>query len=77
MPTLICFSGLGGDAITVEESPERILHVMTDHRGTPLLLTRNGAHDGVYINPARIACWYPSSGDGEPVVVPRPFRGPI
>ena len=78
MPTLICFSGLGGDAITVEEAPERVLRVLSGGDGTPLLLTRNGRHDGVYVNPSRIACWYPSSGDaGDPPVVPRPFKGPI
>jgi hypothetical protein len=76
MPTMICFSGLGGDAIAVEETPEQILDVLSDLKGTALFLTRNGRHDGVYINPERIACWYPSSGDNEPPVV-RPFVGPI
>ena len=78
MPTLICFSGLGGDGITVEETPEHVLDVLRGGAGKPLLLTRNGRHDEVYINPSRIACWYPSSGEmGAPPVVPRPFQGPI
>jgi hypothetical protein len=79
MPTTVCFSGVGGDAITVAESPEQILVVMEDrHSGTTaVLLTLNGVHDGVYINPDRIACWYPSYGKREPQVVPRPFMGPI
>jgi hypothetical protein len=78
MPTLICFSGVGGDAIAVEETPEQVLRVLNTGRGTPLLLTRDGAHEGVYINPGRIACWYPTSGDDvAPRVVPRPFRGTI
>jgi hypothetical protein len=77
MPTTVCFSGVGGDAITVEESPEQILHVLTDRRGTPVLLTRKGPQDSVYINPDRIACWYPSSGEVAPRFVPRPFIGPI
>jgi hypothetical protein len=77
MATTVCFSGVGGDAITVEESPEQILDVLADRNGTAVLLTLNGAHDGVYINPERIACWYPSSGKGEPRVVARPFIGPI
>ena len=42
MPTRICFSGIGGDAITVEETPEQILDVMSNRYGTPVLLTRNG-----------------------------------
>ena len=77
MPTRICFSGIGGDAITVEESPDQILEVMSNRYGTPVLLTRNGPHDCVYINPERIACWYPSADRGEPYVVSRPFKGPI
>jgi hypothetical protein len=77
MATRICFSGVGGDAVTVEESPEQILHVFSDRHGSPMLLTRNGQHDGVYVNPDRIACWYPSSGEGEPRMVPRPFKGTI
>jgi hypothetical protein len=78
MPTLICFSGLGGDGITVEETPEDVLNVLSDGDGHPLLLTRNGRRDGVYVNPSRIACWYPSSGDAtDTPVVPRPFKGPI
>jgi hypothetical protein len=76
MPTMICFSGLGGDAITVEESPEQILDVLSDRNGTALFLTRNGRHDRVYINPERIACWYPSSDEHESPIVP-PFIGPI
>jgi hypothetical protein len=76
MPTTVCFSGVGGDAITVEESPEQILDVLEDRHGTAVLLTRKGVHDGVYINPDRIACWYPSDRY-EPRVVPRPFVGPI
>jgi hypothetical protein len=78
MPTLICFSGLGGDGITVEETPEQVLNVLSGGSGDPLRLTRNGGREGVYINPGRIACWYPSSGDptNTPVVA-RPFRGPI
>jgi hypothetical protein len=78
MPTLICFSGLGGDGITVEETPEHVLQGLSDSSGHPLLLTRNGDHEEIYVNPSRIACWYPSSGDiGDPPMVPRPFRGPI
>jgi hypothetical protein len=76
MPTMVCFSGVGGDAITVEESPEQILDVLKDRHGTAVLLTLNGVHDGVYINAERIACWYPSR-NFEPHVVPRPFIGPI
>jgi hypothetical protein len=76
MPTLICFSGLGGDGITVEETPEHVLHGLS--AGHPLVLTRNGDHEEVYVNPSRIACWYPSYGDpADPPVVPRPFKGPI
>jgi hypothetical protein len=78
MATMIRFSGVGGDSITVEESPEQIRDVLGNGHGSPMLLTRNGVHEGVYINPERIACWYPSSsGDEEPPVVPLPFRGPI
>jgi hypothetical protein len=77
MPTMVCFSCVGGDGITVEESPEQILDVFRERDGTALLLTRNGRHDGVYINPERIACWYPSSGQDEPPIVPRPFIGRI
>ena len=77
MPTTVCFSGVGGDAITVEESPRQILDVLADRHGTAVLLTLNGVHDGVYINPERIACWYPSSGTGKPQMLPRPFIGPI
>ena len=77
MPTTVCFSGVGGDEITVEESPEQILGVLEDRHGTAVLLTLNGVYDGVYINPDRIACWYPSYGKGEPQTVPRPFIGPI
>jgi hypothetical protein len=76
MATMICFSGVGGDGITVEESPEQILDGLSDRNGTALFLTRNGRHDGVYINPERIACWYPSSGEDETPIV-RPFIGPI
>ena len=64
MPTMLCFSGVGGDAITVEESPEQILDVLADRHGTAVLLTLDGVHDGVYINPERIACWYPSCRQG-------------
>jgi hypothetical protein len=77
MPTTVCFSGVGGDEITVEESPEQILDVLADRSATAVLLTLNGVHDGVYINPDRIACWYPSSGKDRPLMVPRPFIGPI
>ena len=77
MPTTVCFSGVGGDSITVEESPEQILDVLEDRNDTPVLLTLNGVHDGVYINPNRIACWYPSPRWCEPRVVPRSFVGPI
>jgi hypothetical protein len=77
VPTTVCFSGIGGDAITVEESPEQILDVLTGRNGTAVLLTLNGIHDAVYINPDRIACWYPSASRREPVVVPRPFIGPV
>jgi hypothetical protein len=77
MPTMVCFSGVGGDGITVEESPEQIRDVMEDRRGTAVLLTRNGVHDDVYVNPDRIACWYPSSDVAEPRTAPRPFIGPI
>jgi hypothetical protein len=78
MPTLICFSGVGGDGITVEETPEHVLEGLSDSHGHPLLLTRNGDRGGVYVNPSRIACWYPSSGDSwDTPVVPRPHRGPI
>ena len=76
MPTTVCFSGVGGDAITVEESPQQILDVLEDRDGTAVRLTRNGVHEGVYVNPDRIACWYPTE-KGEPLVVPRPFVGPI
>jgi hypothetical protein len=76
MPTTVCFSGVGGDAITVEESPEQILDVLEDRHGTAVLLTLNGVHDGVYINPERIACWYPSD-TGQPPMVPRRFMGTI
>jgi hypothetical protein len=76
MPTLICFSGVGGDDITVEETPEHVLRGLST--GHPLVLTRNGDHEEVYVNPSRIACWYPSTGDvGDPPMVPRPFKGPI
>jgi hypothetical protein len=77
MPTTLCFSGVGGDAITVEESPEQIMDVLADRHGTAVLLTLNGVHDGVYINPERIACWYPSSGKAKPQMLPRPFIGSI
>jgi hypothetical protein len=78
MPTLICFSGLGGDGITVEETPELVLQGLSRSSGDPLLLTRNGDHKGVYVIPSRIACWYPSAGDNaDPPMVPRPFKGPI
>jgi hypothetical protein len=77
MPTMVCFSGVGGDAITVEESPEQILDVLKDRQGIAVLLTLNGVHAGVYINAERIACWYPSRPKGEPQLVPRPFIGPI
>lgn len=76
MPTMVCFSGVGGDGITVEESPEQILDVLSHRNGRALFLTRNGRHDGVYINPQRVACWYASPGDDEPPVV-RPFSGSI
>jgi hypothetical protein len=76
MPTTVCFSGVGGDAITVEESPEQILDVLEDRHGTAVLLTLNGVHDGVYINPERIACWYPTD-TGQPPMVPRRFMGTI
>jgi hypothetical protein len=76
MATIVCFSGVGGDGITVEESPEQVLDVLKDRNGNAVLLTLNGAHDGVYINADRIACWYPNR-NGEPVLVPRPFIGPI
>jgi hypothetical protein len=36
MPTLICFSGLGGDGITVEETPEHVLDVLSGGHGGPL-----------------------------------------
>jgi hypothetical protein len=78
MPTLICFSGLGGDGITVEETPERVLDVLRGGDGRPLLLTRNGLRGGVYVNPSRIACWYPSTCPvPDPPPMPRPFKGPI
>jgi hypothetical protein len=78
MATVICFSGLGGDSITVEETPEQLLQGLRDGGGIPLRLTRNDLHDGVYINPDRIACWYPSVGDGRDApFVARPFQGPI
>ena len=78
MPTLICFSGLGGDGITVEETPEHVLAGLSGGDGHPLFLTRNGRREGIYVNPSRIACWYVSSGDNaDPPMVPRPFRGPI
>ena len=77
MPTMVCFSGVGGDAITVEESPEQILDMLKDRQGIAVLLTLNGVHAGVYINAERIACWYPSRPNGEPQLVPRPFIGPI
>jgi hypothetical protein len=77
MPTTVCFSGVGGDEITVEESPEQILDVLAEPNGTAVLLTLNGVHDGVYINPDRIACWYASDGNDQPQTVPRPFIGPI
>jgi hypothetical protein len=76
MATMICFSGVGGDGITVEESPEQILDVLKDRHGTAVLLTLNGVRDGVYINADRIACWY-TSRKGEPPFVPRPFIGTI
>jgi hypothetical protein len=78
MATVICFSGLGGDSITVEETPEQLLQVLHDSNGIPPRLTLNGLRDGVYINPDRIACWYPSVGEVlDPPLVPRPFKGPI
>jgi len=77
MPTMVCFSGVGGDGITVEESPEQILDVLKDRQSIAVLLTLNGVHDGVYINAERIACWYPSHANGEPRMIPRPFMGPI
>ena len=67
MPTLICFSGLGGDGITVEETPEHVLAGLSGADGHPLLLTRNGRRDGVYVNPSRIACW---SSAGRPQYSP-------
>ena len=79
MPTVIRFSGIGGDSITVDESPDDVLHAFSGSHGGPLRLTRDGASEGIYINPARVACWYPS-GAGEPVdlhVVGRRFTGPI
>jgi hypothetical protein len=46
--------------------------------GNPLLLTQHGHHDEVYVNPSRIACCYPGSGDATDLpLVPRPFRTPI
>jgi hypothetical protein len=77
MPSTVRFSGVGGDAITVEESPEQILDVLRDRPATAVLLTLNGVHDGIYVNPDRIACWYPSTENAEPQMVPRPFIGPI
>jgi hypothetical protein len=77
--TVIRFSGAGGDSITVDESPEDVLDVFSCSNGLPLRLTRGGSHDGVYINPERIACWYPSADVDavpDPVIVRR-FRGPI
>ena len=74
---MVCFSGVGGDAITVAESPEQVLDLLRAPHGTAVLLTLNGVHDGVYINPDRIACWHVSSRDREPHMVPRPFMGPI
>jgi hypothetical protein len=78
MPTTICFSGLGGDSIVVEETSEQLSQVLSTRQGAPLRLTRDGCHDGVYVNPDRIACWYPSAGGAvERPVVARRFRGPI
>jgi hypothetical protein len=78
MATLICFSGLGGDGITVEETPEHVLDVLRGGDGKALLLTRNGRRGHVYVNPNRIACWYPSTGGTpDPPPMPRPFKGPI
>ena len=77
MPTTVRFSGAGGDSITVEESPQQILEELRERHGNAVLLTLNGAHAGVYVNPDRIACWHPSSGSSEPHVVSRPFMGPI
>ena len=77
MPTKVCFSGVCGDGITVEESPEQILDVLKDRQSVVVLLTLNGVHGGVYINAERIACWYASRVNGEPQLVPRPFLGPI
>lgn len=77
MSSTVRFSGVGGDAITVEESPEQILDVLRNRPATAVLLTLNGIHDGIYVNPDRIACWYPSTGNAEPQMVPRPFIGPI
>jgi hypothetical protein len=78
MATVICFSGLGGDSITVEETPEQLLQVVRDSCGIPLRLTLHGLRDGVYINPERIACWYPSVDEGrDPPLVARPFKGAI
>ena len=36
MPTLICFSGVGGDDITVEETPEHVLRGLST--GYPLCI---------------------------------------
>jgi hypothetical protein len=80
MPTIIRFSGVGGDSITVDESPDDVLHAFSGSHGGPLRLTRDGTPDGIYINPARVACWYPSGGAGEMAEVPvigRHFTGPI
>ena len=79
MPTVIRFSGVIGDSITVDEGSDDVLDAFSGSHGGPIRLTRDGCPDGVYINPARVACWYPS-GAGEVAdgpVLARRFTGPI
>jgi hypothetical protein len=79
MPTVIRFSGVNGDSITVHEDPDDVLHAFSGSHGGPFRLTRDGSPDGIYVNPARVACWHPS-GAGEVAegpVVARRFTGPI
>ena len=78
MPTVISFSGLDGDSITVEQTPEQVSELVAGNGGGAVRLTRDGHHDGVYVNPGRIAWWHPCPGGAaEPPVVARPFHGPI
>jgi hypothetical protein len=77
MPTVVFFSGLDGDCITVEETSEQLLHIWSEGDGLPLCLTRDVGAGDVYINRSRIACWYPAAVAERPALKVRHFSGPI